>query len=295
MRSPSQISLSRIVKCAVSLAVYLVSATQEILLRLSNKVPPGKCVVLYYHSVPRNQRRLFASQMDTLLRHARPVSLDTDILLPLGAKTVAVTIDDAFENLLENAIPELTRRRIPATIFAITGALGKNFGGDSEPAERVMSAEQLKGLPQELFTVGSHTVSHPFLPALGREAARRELQDSRSQLSELLQRDVRLFSFPFGGHTRLLVNLCREAGYRRVFTTLPGFAFDDPGEYIVGRVRVDPTDWPLEFFLKLQGAYRWLPWAFRLKQRILCSGIAKTLFSRRSNPPGMTIPRAVIQ
>jgi peptidoglycan/xylan/chitin deacetylase (PgdA/CDA1 family) len=269
--------------------VYLLSAAHELLLRLSNKVPPGKCVVLYYHSVPRSQRRLFALQMNTVLRHATPVTLDSDMLLSRGAKTVAITIDDAFENLLENAIPELTRRRIPAAIFAVSGALGKTLAGDSEPADRVMSAEQLKSLPRELFTIGSHTVSHPFLPALSREAARRELQDSRAQLSELLQRDVRLFSFPFGGCTRALVNLCREVGYRRVF------AFGDPGEYIVGRVRVDPTDWPLEFFLKLQGAYRWLPWAFRLKQRILSSGIAKTLFSRRSNPPGMTTPRAVIQ
>jgi peptidoglycan/xylan/chitin deacetylase (PgdA/CDA1 family) len=295
MKSPAKTSLSRIVKCAISLAVYLASAAHELLLRLSNKVPPGKCVVLYYHSVPRSQRRRFALQMNAVLRHATPVPLDNDMLLSRGAKAVAITIDDAFENLLENAIPELTRRRIPAAIFAISGALGKNFGGDSEPADRVMSAEQLKSLPRELFTIGSHTVSHPFLPALSREAARRELQDSRAQLRELLQRDVRLFSFPFGGCTRALVNLCREAGYRRVFTTLPGFAFDDPGEYIVGRVRVDPTDWPLEFFLKLRGAYRWLPWLFRLKRRVLSSGLAKTLFSRHGNPPGMTIPRAVIQ
>jgi len=295
MRSPEQISLSRIVECAVSLCVYLVSVVHQTLLRLSNKVPPGKCVVLYYHSVPRQQRRQFARQMDILLRHARPVSLDGDVILPAGVKSVAVTIDDAFENLLENAVPELRRRRIPATIFAISGALGKKFGGDSEPTGRVMSAQQLKNLPQELFTIGSHTVSHPFLPALSREAARRELQESRRQLSELLQRDIRLFSFPFGGCTRLLVNLCREVGYRRVFTTLPRFAFDDPCDYIVGRVRVDPTDWPLEFFLKLAGAYRWLPWAFYVKRRILCSEIAKMLFARFNRPTGITIPRAIIQ
>ncbi len=39
----------------------------------------------------------------------------------------------------------------------------------------------------------------------------------------------------------------------------------------MGRVRVDPTDWPLEFHLKLMGAYRWLPMAIALKRRLLAT------------------------
>jgi peptidoglycan/xylan/chitin deacetylase (PgdA/CDA1 family) len=293
MKRPETVSLSRIVKCSVSLGVFLASTLREAFLRVRGKVPPGRCVVLYYHSVPREQRRNFARQMDTLLRYARPISLQRNVILGAGVKAAAVTIDDAFENLVQNAIPELKKRRIPATIFTISGAVGKAFGGASEHPERVMSAEQLRSLPQDLIAVGSHTVTHPFLPAVNRETARWEIQESRSQLSTLLQRDVRLFSFPFGGFSRQLVHLCREAGYRRVFTTLPCFAFADPYEFVVGRVRVDPTDWPLEFFLKLAGAYRWLPWAFKLKRRLL--RISRLFLLKKERASQMTIPRAVIQ
>jgi peptidoglycan/xylan/chitin deacetylase (PgdA/CDA1 family) len=293
MKSPERISLTRTVKCTVSLGVFLVGALQEMVSRLSGKVQPGRCVVLYYHSVPREQRRNFARQMDTLLRYARPVSLEGNVILGAGVKAAAVTIDDGFENLLQNAIPELKERRIPATIFVISGAMGKMFGGGSEHPERVMSAEQLRTLPQDLITVGSHTVTHPFLPAINRETARREIHESRSQLSAVMQRDVRLFSFPFGGFTRQLLHLCREAGYRHVFTTLPYFALADLDEFVVGRVRVDPTDWRLEFFLKLAGAYHWLPWAFKLKRRLL--RISRLLALKKERASQITIPRAVIQ
>src|SRR5207245_1160814 len=79
----------------------------------------------------------------------------------------------------------------------------------------------------------------------------------------------KLFSFPHGSFNAKLVEWCREAGYERVFTILPTLAFSDPREFVTGRVSVEPTDWPLEFRLKLLGAYRWLPFGFGLKRKIL--------------------------
>ena len=32
-------------------------------------------------------------------------------------------------------------------------------------------------------------------------------------------------------------------------------------EFVVGRVATDPGDWPIEFRLKLMGAYRWIAFA----------------------------------
>ena len=83
-----------------------------------------------------------------------------------------------------------------------------------------------------------------------------------------MSREIRLFSFPYGAENDRLVDLCREAGYERVFTILPRLALLDPQEYVTGRVVVDPTDWPLEFRLKLLGAYRWLPRAFAWKRKL---------------------------
>jgi hypothetical protein len=80
---------------------------------------------------------------------------------------------------------------------------------------------------------------------------------------------VSLFCFPFGLHSAELVDLCRAAGYERVFGGMPAPALRDPREFLIGRVRVDPADWLAEFHLKLMGAYDWVPLAADLKRRLL--------------------------
>ncbi|MGA2422327.1 MAG: polysaccharide deacetylase family protein [Candidatus Acidiferrum sp.] len=260
--------MTRILKCVISLAVFCAMFAGRIARALFGRAVPGRCMVLYYHSVPGDQRARFARQLDVILRHAQTIDVTRPIALRPGGRYAGITFDDAFENFIDEALPELRKRNMPSTMFVISGGLGKGFGPAGH-AEKVMSAEQLRSLPEELVSIGSHTVSHPFLPELSAELARGELLESKGALESLLKREVSTFSFPFGGFSAGLVQLCREAGYQRIFTTLPSFAFlRDSNEFVVGRIRVDPTDWPIEFRLKLAGAYNWLPLAFALKRKL---------------------------
>jgi peptidoglycan/xylan/chitin deacetylase (PgdA/CDA1 family) len=220
--------------------------------------------------------------MDILLRRARPTRVDRKETLSPGVHYAAVTFDDGYQNVIENALPELEKRRIPSTIFIITEALGKYPHWLTEPHgsarhTKVMSSNQLRNLPLDLVTVGSHTMTHPALPALNDTDAKRELSESRAQLEKMLEREIRLFSFPYGAFNPKLIEWCREAGYERVFTVVPTLTFFDPREFVSGRVPVEPTDWPLEFRLKLMGAYRWLPVAFSLKRRVLSIPLLRAL------------------
>jgi peptidoglycan/xylan/chitin deacetylase (PgdA/CDA1 family) len=264
MHSSRPITVERVVKLGISACVFIWTSALDVLARAGGKETKRRCVIVYYHSVAPAERKLFARQLDVLLNHATPIAINESTVLP-NRQCVGVTFDDAFENFVTTALPELKERHIPVTVFVITQALGRAFGpvGDSE---RVMSAQQLMELPEDLVTIGSHTATHPMLTQSTDEDSRREIVESRSHLEELLRRTITLFSFPFGDFDETLCQVCREAGYRRVFTTLPVFALAEPDEFIVGRVRVDPTDWPLEFRLKLAGAYRWLPIAFQLKR-----------------------------
>jgi peptidoglycan/xylan/chitin deacetylase (PgdA/CDA1 family) len=294
MEDPRQLSLKRIAKFLISLGVYAVSGLQTLLVRLTGKSAKGSCVIVYYHSVPESHRTLFAKQLDQLRRHAKPMAVNEFSGLDSGGRYVAVTFDDGFENFYEHALPELVKRGIPATMFVISDAIGKAFGS-SECSEKIMSLEQLRNLP-DLVTIGSHTLSHPLLPSIAVDEAAREIALSRKRLEQQLNRKILLFSFPFGAFNETLVEVCREAGYQRVFSTLPKFAFISTDEFVTGRVRVDPTDWPLEFRLKLAGAYRWLPWAFELKRRVLNSSwLQKVTRSKRqlagSAPRRSVLPR----
>jgi len=139
----------------------------------------------------------------------------------------------------------------------------KSHGDNSEV---VMTKEQIKGLPRGLVTIGTHGVSHLNLETLPEEDLRMELRESKEQLEKLTDYPVKLLSFPHGGYNERVLEAARRAGYERVFSVLPQLA--GPSDYVVGRIAVTPSDWPLEFRLKILGAYRWLPLAFQLKRKL---------------------------
>jgi peptidoglycan/xylan/chitin deacetylase (PgdA/CDA1 family) len=286
----SQPLWKRAFKCGISLFVFLFDETWKTLVRVFGQTPDGKCVVLYYHSVPASERRLFAQQLDVVVRCARPIRTDEDIDPVSGRDYVAITFDDGFENFLTQALPELEKRKIPSTVFVIADGMNREFGSDTY-AEKLLSLEQVLSLPSDLVTIGSHTLTHPMLTQVEEGEARREIQDSRTKLEAMLDHGVRQFSFPFGGFNEQLVEVCREAGYERVYTTLPAFAFEQQGgEFLVGRVRVDPTDWPLEFRLKLAGTYRWLPTIFSWKRKIVSMASRST-----ATPPVRPSTRSMVR
>jgi peptidoglycan/xylan/chitin deacetylase (PgdA/CDA1 family) len=265
--------LKRAINLFGSLLVAAFDKLSALKNRLIGRQPRGTCVVLAYHSVTQKQRAQFARQMDDLIHRAHPIRADVGSLPDTSRRYVAVTFDDGLENIIENALPELKRRQIPATLFIVTEALGKNpsweyFGGDDPSRERAMTENQLRQLPSEYVAIGSHTMTHPVLPAVDDRRLTEELMGSRAKLETMLNREVKLFSFPYGAFDERVVERCREARYERVFTALPILAFTKPQEFVTGRVGATPSDWPIEFRLKLAGAYRWLPYAFALKRRL---------------------------
>jgi peptidoglycan/xylan/chitin deacetylase (PgdA/CDA1 family) len=278
--------LKRLVKLLISLGVFCFSYMCDTLRRLMGKPVPARCVILYYHAIPSGQRELFARQMDTLVRWAKPIPADSRLVLRPAERYAAVTFDDAYESVLVVALPELRKRKIPATVFVITGALGRSMGWEGYP-EKVMTLDQLNQLPIDLITIGSHTVTHPNLSLVSEDEARTELCESRKKLEELLHRKIALFSFPYGAFETKMVEWCREAGYERIFTTLPHLAFSNPQEFVTGRVPVEPDDRLLEFNLKLFGAYRWLPWAFSLKRKLFSNPMHRAKVGKTKAPnPG---------
>jgi peptidoglycan/xylan/chitin deacetylase (PgdA/CDA1 family) len=249
----------------VSLIYFALERAYDRLFGFFGRRRGASCVVLYYHDLTGAQRSYFAHQLDLITEYCTPIRADYSGPLLAGARYCAVTFDDGYDTLLENAVPELQMRNIPATIFVIPGRLGEFPGWPGYPG-RFMAREQLLSLPADLISIGSHTLTHPRLTSVSCDQARQEIMQSRHVLEAMLGRSVLLFSFPQGEFTSVHVDFCRAAGYERVFTILPFLALVTPGEYVVGRVWADPSDSDLEFKLKLMGAYRWLPYAFRFKR-----------------------------
>jgi peptidoglycan/xylan/chitin deacetylase (PgdA/CDA1 family) len=252
-------SLIRLIKLGISILYFLWTRAGRALFGNRN----GSCIVLYYHSVPGPYRERFERQMKLVANRKKAMDIAAIGATPKGSDAIVITFDDALQNFTENAVPVLVGLNIPATVFVVTDALGaKPVWGEGYYGanERIMSQEELISLPA-LITVGSHTLTHPDLTSLSVESAAAEIKVSREKLEAMLNRPVPLFSFPHGAYNDMLVRQCKDAGYQKVFTTDPEFASNAKDNFVIGRVTADPWDWPVEFYLKISGAYCWQPLA----------------------------------
>ena len=105
----------------------------------------ARALVLTYHAIEPGpgplcmEPSLFSAQLD-LISEARVRLLTLDRLAEeLGAggpgePSVALTFDDGFASVAEEAAPMLAERGIPATVFCVAGHLGGLNDWPTEPA-----------------------------------------------------------------------------------------------------------------------------------------------------------------
>ena len=262
---------SRLLRLCISL---IVAAADAILRPLRGSQAPGTCVVINYHSIPDEARGRFAEQLELVRRLARPISATRAANLEPGARYVAITADDLFCSFLRNGLPELSRRGLPVTLFVPTGYLGRHsswddYGGENLVGEEVASADDLERIAKiDTVEFGSHGVNHPDLAKMPEVEAMRELQESKAALETMTGKAVTGLSFPYGSYGARELRLASEAGYQFCFDSTPGTVFSEMRGGLIGRVTVQPTDWKLEFRLKISGAYRWVRWASACKRRL---------------------------
>jgi len=268
--------MKRQAKLIISLAYWAWMAVYGRIATLAGRTRPRQMIILYYHAVSTRRRSQFVRQLDWLNRHTTVVPARSEGW-PQGARHVtAITFDDAFESVVENALPELAARNFHCTIFAPSGVLGRQpdwaMEGDGDQDERVVDAVGLKSLIGPLVTVGSHSATHPRLSKIPPDRARAEIAGSRLALTKITGEEMTLFAFPYGDHDNAVIQICREEGYEQVFTIIPRPVSLEHPTFVRGRVSVNPDDGLLEFALKASGAYAWMPWASSLKRRLRSPG-----------------------
>ncbi|MDM8545393.1 polysaccharide deacetylase family protein [Candidatus Venteria ishoeyi] len=229
---------------------------------------PYPLVVLCYHEVTAKQAGAFQRQLQQILRHTQAVFADA----PASGQTrqLAVSFDDGFANLLEHALPQMQAKAIPATLFIPTAALGQyppwlQAGHHPNKTEILMTAEQLQNLSEQWVKIGSHANHHIDLTQLKSADLEAELQQSKTCLNTLLNKPVDLLAFPYGRYDNNVIQVARKTGYQRIFAADP---VTDSDTYLLGRSSVYPEDGPLTFYLKIHGAYQWLPIAIAWKRRL---------------------------
>ncbi|WP_163268068.1 polysaccharide deacetylase family protein [Chelativorans alearense] len=177
-------------------------------------------------------------------------------------KVAAITFDDGFLNVFENALPVLRELGFTATGFFVVSQIGGSNEWDrviGVPEARCMSAAQLREWAALGNEVGSHTLDHVHLPEQPADEARRQIVRSRGMLEDILGEEVLSFSYPYGQEGERCRRMVREAGYRYATTTRRGSA--GPGDDVFGlpRATVRRNDTWLHFLKKCLAGYSSAP------------------------------------
>ena len=254
----------RWVKIAVSAAVAAFD-------RLPGRRPlaeRARGVILLYHDVPLSEQARFARQLDQLLAAGTPVPCQELPGAPDGTWRIGVTFDDGLYSFERVALPELRERAIPSSMFVISSLL-REAELDTTPTHEgmpVLTKASVAELPLGGVEIGSHSEHHRRLSLIDDCETSQELLNSRKQIEDLVGGPVRTLAFPYGDWSRRTVELAVETGYETVYSVNPDLIGTRRADPVVrGRVVVAPTDWPVETWLKLRGAYRWVAWWTRAK------------------------------
>ena len=182
------------------------------------------------------------------------------VLAPPAAKTLAVTFDDAFRSVGEQAAPILADLGLPGTVFVPTDWPGRTMhwpgidqwlGTPHEHELAAMGWDELRGLARDGWEVAAHTCSHPHLTQVGDDAAlRHELADSRAACERELAAPCRSVAYPFGDVDERVRAATGEAGFE-VAAALSARSFAHPSRLEVPRVGVWHGDSDLRFRLKV--------------------------------------------
>jgi peptidoglycan/xylan/chitin deacetylase (PgdA/CDA1 family) len=234
------------------------SSRQRLLssLRELGHVPIG---ILFYHRVAKRpltpwtiRPEDFVRQLDWLQANYDVVSLE-EAQRRIQASfcdrpTVSITFDDGYAENAEFAIPELTRRGLPATYFVATEFVrtGRHFPHDIQagtPLEPNTIAE-LRDFAARGIEIGAHTKHHVDLGALHNpDEIREEIVGSVQDLEGWINQPVRYFAFPFGlpqNTSQAAVDVIAETGLKAFCTAYGAWNWPEESGFHLKRIHADP-------------------------------------------------------
>jgi peptidoglycan/xylan/chitin deacetylase (PgdA/CDA1 family) len=218
-----------------------------------------------------------AAQLDALRAH-RWQFVDLDAVRAalrgersLPNRSVLVTFDDGYADLLSDGCPILTAREVPAVAFAITNRIGGDNDWDGPRRARplaLLDEGGLRRLVEAGLTVGSHGATHTRLTELTPDQLEAELLGSAERLQAIGLDRPFAFSYPYGVWSPDVAESVRDAGYELAFTVDPGVARRGESRYALPRVEVFAADGPRTLRVKMRTA-GWPRWIRRRLLRLL--------------------------
>jgi len=215
--------------------------------------------ILFYHRVATQsmnawsiQKRNFEQQLDWIVKHASPASLDeireSQILGTRKEPMVGVTFDDGYGENCEYAIPALIDRDIPCTYFVSTHFVetGKPFSHDLARGVplRPNTVQEIQNMANLGIEIGAHSHTHAdFGRRMSDAELRIEITDVRKRLQDWTGQPINYFAFPFGlkkNISQKAIDVVFESGFQCFVSAAGGMNFPGQNPNHLQRIHGDP-------------------------------------------------------
>jgi len=199
------------------------------------------------------QLSLFKEQIKfaTEIKNLRIYKSD-ELINKIPKKGLCITFDDGYKNNYELVSPILIQKNIPFTIFIITDYIKNNKKG-------YLNESMLKTLSNNsLITIGSHSKNHYDLTKLSEKNLEDELYSSKLYLEDLIGKEVKSMSYPYGKYNNRIKDKVKKIGYKLAFTSDFNKNFENQNKINLSRNEIWHTDNIKIFNEKLNGDWDWL-------------------------------------
>jgi GT2 family glycosyltransferase/peptidoglycan/xylan/chitin deacetylase (PgdA/CDA1 family) len=170
-------------------------------------------------------------------------------------RAVVITIDDGYADFAEFAYGALRRNQFPATLFVVSGAVGRSNEWDHDGAlagRALLSWDALEALAGDGVSYGAHSRTHRALAALGQTDVRDEVASSRAELEERLGVPITVFAYPYGAADETCLDFVKAAGFRAACGIHPGRNGPGTPAYALCRTEIYGTDSLMRFALAVR-------------------------------------------
>lgn len=129
-------------------------------------------------------------------------------------KKVVLTFDDGCKDFTSNVLPVLKKFGATATVYIVTGMLGKKVTWNRFAKNiSLMNEKEIYSIKKEGISIGSHTVTHENLPSLNPRALFRQLKESYDVLT-YFNESFPSISYPWGRYSEDVIHEVKRCGYQ---------------------------------------------------------------------------------
>lgn len=121
----------------------------------------------------------------------------------LPPRPVVISFDDGYETVFENAYPIMKELGFTGVMYIVGEYIG---------AQGYMSIENLVVMSENGWEIGSHSMTHPHLPA-NHDAVYFEAGQSKTTLATEIGVSISTFAYPYGEMDGFVVDKVAEYGY----------------------------------------------------------------------------------